>query len=269
MPAKLAPHQARGYLIPTGGLEELDGDAHILHHLLSLLEHRPKVVVIAACSPLEASSEALATALLSHGAGNVQEISLTNRKQCEMNEHLELVDQADIVVLMAQQPLRLSTLIGGTPMARLLRRRNAEGMPVVGSAGGAALMAEHMLASGDFSPTPRMGAVMLAPGLGLSNRVVIDQGGGSSDRIGRLLTALALNPFAIGIGIDHNTAAFIAPDNVLTVIGTGGVTVIDPSDIGVSSIADAKPNAPISLTNLRLHILVHGARFDLDFRRPL
>ena len=89
------------------------------------------------------------------------------------------------------------------------------------------------------------------------------------DRLGRLLAALALNPFALGLGLDADTAAFIGPDNVLEVIGSGALTIVDPADIGHSNIADAAPDAPISMLNLRLHVLVHGARYDLDFRRPL
>jgi cyanophycinase len=136
-------------------------------------------------------------------------------------------------------------------------------------AAAAPILAEHMLAGGAQGATPRMGNVTLAPGLGLSNRLVIDQGGASADRLGRLLGALALNPFALGIGIDADTAAFIGPDNVMDVVGTGGVTVIDPADVGHSNVADADPSGPISITNLRVHVLVHGARYDLDFRRPL
>jgi len=47
--------------------------------------------------------------------------------------------------------------------------------------------------------------------LGLTNRFIIDQHFRQRDRLGRLLTALAYNPFAIGIGLDEDTAAFIAP----------------------------------------------------------
>ena len=36
-----------------------------------------------------------------------------------------------------------------------------------------------------------------------------------------------------------------------------------------SAFADAAASGPISITNLRVHVLVHGARDDLDFRRPL
>ena len=172
-------------------------------------------------------------------------------------------------MLTSDQPLRLSTLIGGTQLARAIRRRNAEGMAVLGAGAGAALLCEHMLTHGTEGATPRSGGATFAPGLGLTNRVVIDQGGHESDRLGRLLAALALNPFALGLGLDVATAAVIGPDNVLEVIGGGGVTIIDPAEMTDSNIADLAPGAPIRITNLRLHALTGGARYDLDFRRAL
>ena len=138
-----------------------------------------------------------------------------------------------------------------------------------GCGGGAALLCEHMLAHGEAGATPRHSGVQFAPGLGLTNRVVIDQGGHASDRLGRLLSALALNPFALGLGIDAATAAIIGPDNVLEVVGAGGVTVLDPSEMAESNVADLAPGTPIRITNLRLHALTGGARYDLDFRRGL
>ncbi|MBN8482089.1 MAG: cyanophycinase, partial [Xanthomonadales bacterium] len=124
-------------------------------------------------------------------------------------------------------------------------------------------------ATGAQGPTPRMGGTSLAPGLGLTNRVVIDQGGHASDRLGRLLAALALNPFALGLGIDAATFGVIGADNVLDVVGSGGVTVIDPSEMADSNVAEVDPGAPIRITNLRLHSLTGGARYDLDFRRTI
>src|SRR5262249_53467775 len=157
-----------------------------------------------------------------------------NRADAEARATLGLVERADLALLCADQPLRLSTLLGGTSLARLLRKRNADGMGVGGIGAGAAVLAEHMLAGSGQGTTPRMGNVTPAPGLGLSNRLVIDQGGASADRLGRLLGALALNPFALGIGIDPDTAGFIGPDNVMDVVGQGGITVIDPTDVGHS-----------------------------------
>ena len=108
--------------------------------------------------------------------------------------------------------------------------------------------------------------VQLSPGLGLTNRVVVDQHFRQRDRLGRLLTALAYNPFAIGLGLDEDTGAFIDPDAVLHVVGSGAVTVVDVSQLGHSSIADTPQGAPICMTNVRLHLLPHGATFDLHHR---
>jgi cyanophycinase len=272
VPAKLAPDRSRGVLVPIGGQEELEGQATILKRFIATAGQRPAIVMISALAVGDDSADDLEAALMAHGAGQVRIVALNSRGDGEKRDALDALERADAAYLVGVQPLRMSTLLGGTPLARLLRRRNAEGMMIAGSAAGAAIMAEHMLAggaTGGGSATPRMGGATLAPGLGLSNRVVIDQGGGAADRLGRLLGALALNPFALGLGLDPNTAAFIGADNVFDVVGSGGITVVDPADMGQSNVADAGPSAPISLTNLRVHVLVHGARYDLDFRRPL
>jgi cyanophycinase len=269
LPARLAPDQSRGYLIPIGILARPDGLHEIYRRMLAMLGQRPQIVVITAHTPDETPNDEVEATLLALGAGQVKRLTLANRSASDLPSSLAMIERSDLVVLTADQPLRLSTLLGGTQLARMLRRRNADGMAVAGIGPGAAILAEHMLAGGAHGPTPRMGSVTLAPGLGLSNRLVIDQGGASADRLGRLLAALALNPFALGIGIDPDTAAFIGPDNVVDIVGHGGITVVDPADVGHSNVAEVGASGPISITNLRVHVLVHGSRYDLDFRRTI
>ena len=132
--------------------------------------------------------------------------------------------------------LRLSTTLGGTSVARRLRSTNANGVHIAGTSAGAAFLCEHMIAFGDDGSSPRANAVTLAPGLGLTNYVIIDQHFRQRDRLGRLLTALAYNPFANGLGLDEDTAAFIGPDHRLEVVGTGAITVVDPSHLEFSSM---------------------------------
>ena len=69
---------------------------------------------------------------------------------------------------------------------------------MAGTSAGAAVLPEHMIATGKPGPTPTTDAVTLAPGLGLTNRLVIDQHFRQRDRLGRLLTAVSFNPFATG-----------------------------------------------------------------------
>jgi cyanophycinase len=269
MPAKLAPDRSRGLIIASGEIPPDDRGNQLLTRLLALVGPQPRIVMIGAPDRSDDSDSDLEGALYTVGAGEIRRQIMQSRADADQRVLLDAVEHAQLAILLSDQPLRLSTLIGGTPLARAIRRRNADGMAVIGCGAGAALLCEHMLTHGTEGATPRVGGASLAPGLGLTNRVVIDQGGHASDRLGRLLAALALNPFALGLGLDPATAAVISSDNVMEVIGSGGVTVIDPAEMADSNAADLTAGAPIRITNLRLHALTGGARYDLDFRRTV
>lgn len=159
-------------------------------------------------------------------------------------------------------------LPAGTPAeARAIRIANARGMHVAGTSAGASFLSEHMIAFGEEGSTPVAGMVRLAPGLGLTNRFIIDQHFRQRDRLGRLATSLAYNPFAVGIGLDEDTAAFISPDNTVEVLGSGGVTVVDAAGLQFSSMAQVDEGQPVCLLGLTFHILVAGATFNLHTRK--
>ena len=154
-----------------------------------------------------------------------------------------------------------------TPSALRARSSRATGVPVAGTSAGAAFISEHMIANGSEGSTPIAGSVRLAPGLGLTNRFIIDQHFRQRDRLGRLLTALAYNPFAVGIGLDEDTAAFIAPDNTVHVEGSGGITVVDAAEVQFSSMDSVQEGRPVCLLGVKLHILTQGATFNLHSRQ--
>ena len=95
---------------------------------------------------------------------------------------------------------------------------------------------------------------------------MIDQHFRQRDRLGRLLTALAYNPFAVGIGLDEDTAAFIGPDNSLEVEGSGAVTVVDAAEVAFTSMDIVDEGQPICMLGLKMHLLVAGATFNLHTR---
>ena len=81
-----------------------------------------------------------------------------------------------------------------------------------------------------------------------------------------MLTALAYNPFAVGIGLDEDTAAFIKSGDSLEVVGSGGITIVDPRELAYSSMDKARRGEPVSLIGVKLHILISGGRFDIAAR---
>ncbi|MEO6058052.1 MAG: cyanophycinase [Gemmatimonadales bacterium] len=256
----------RGFIIPVGGAEEKIGDVAILKRFAMLCGAKCTIAIIPTASEHSdtgARYEALFERL---GVAKAVALPLHSRADAELPELLRSLDRADGIFLTGGNQLRLSTMIGGTSMAKALRRRNSEGAHVAGTSAGAAFLCEHMIAFGREGASPRAKIVTLAPGLGLTNRVIIDQHFRQRDRLGRLLTALAYNPFAIGIGLDENTAAFIGPDDVLEVVGSGALTIVDPSELEFSSMAHVRKNDPVCLIGLRLHILDHGSTFNLHTR---
>ena len=258
---------ARGYIVPVGGAEEKMGDVAILRRFAALCGgEKCRVAIIPTASMLSETGGRYEQLFRDLGVKHAQALPIAHRSDCERQEWLDVLDRVDGVFLTGGNQLRLSTMIGGTEVAKALRRRNAEGMHVAGTSAGAAFLCEHMIAFGKEGASPRARNVTLAPGLGLTNRIIIDQHFRQRDRLGRLLTALAYNPFAIGIGLDENTAGFIAPDETLEVVGSGALTIVDPSGLEFSSMARVRKNDAVCLIGLKLHILDHGSTFNLHSR---
>jgi len=259
--------KVRGYIIPVGGAEEKIGDVAILRRFATLCGGpSARIAIIPTASSISDTGSRYEDLFQSLGVGTAKSLPIQSRADCEHREWLDLLDTVDGVFLTGGNQLRLSTMIGGTEVAKAIRRRNAEGMHVAGTSAGAAFLSEHMIAFGKEGASPRARIVTLAPGLGLTNRVIIDQHFRQRDRLGRLLTALAYNPFAIGIGLDENTAGFIGPDEALEVVGSGALTIVDCSGIEFSSMARVRKNDAICLIGLKLHILDHGSTFNLHSR---
>ena len=266
-PARVPEGAERGMIIPVGGAVEKMSDARILRRFVEISGGKDaRIAVIPTASNLADTGDRYETLFTELGAGRVRSLPFESRADCDRAEWLEKLERATGIFLTGGNQLRLATTLGGTEVARAIRTLNAAGVHVAGTSAGAAFLSEHMIANGEDGAVPRANIVTLAPGLGLTNRVVIDQHFRQRDRLGRLLTALAYNPFAIGVGLDEDTAAFIGPDETLEVVGSGGITVVDCSNVEYSSMDTVGDHEPVCLIGLRLHILTAGATFNLHTR---
>ena len=267
MPSKVREGEERGWIIPIGGAEEKENDPRILKRFVELCGGADAdIVVFPTASRLLDTGPRYEEIFRELGAGEVESIDYDTRRDCEEPGRLERISRASGIFFTGGNQLRITTLLGGTAVAKLIRQQNANGVHVAGTSAGAAILSEHMIAFGEEGGSPRAGSVRLAPGLGLTNRFIIDQHFRQRDRLGRLASALAFNPFAIGIGLDEDTAAFIGPDNTLEVEGSGSVTVIDAADLQFSSMDRASEGDAICLLGLGIHMLVHGATYNLHTR---
>ncbi|HJP55437.1 MAG TPA: cyanophycinase [Gemmatimonadales bacterium] len=257
----------RGYIIPVGGAEEKIGDVAILRRFASLCgADEARIAVIPTASELADTGDRYVALFTGLGVRSAVSLPIRARADAQDPGHVRALEDVDGIFLTGGNQLRLSTTIGGSEVGKAIRLRNAAGVHVAGTSAGAAFLSEHMIAFGREGASPRARIVTMAAGLGLTNRIIIDQHFRQRDRLGRLLTALAFNPFAIGIGLDENTAAFIGPDETLEVVGGGALTIVDPSELEFSSMARVRKNDPVCLIGLRLHILDHGSTFNLHTR---
>ena len=266
-PATPVIDQSRGYIIPIGGAEAKRKDPVILERFVELCGgENARILVIPTASLLDETGPQYQELFEGMGAKAVC-IPIEDRDHCYQDDILETLEKATGIFITGGNQLRLSTILGGTPVARAIRRLNANGVHMAGTSAGAAIISEHMIAGGRGGPSPRESGVVLAPGLGLTNRVIIDQHFNKRGRLGRLLAALSFNPFVCGLGIDENTAAFIAPDGCMEVVGHGTVTVVDPSDLRHSSMSYVRKAEAVSLIGLKLHVLASGSQFNLETRQ--
>ena len=265
MPSRVPDGRRRGWLIPIGGAENKENDRRILERFVSVSGGEDAdIVVIPTASRMHETGARYEEIFSDIGARRVTVMDFDTRRDCHERGRLERLEEASGIFFTGGNQLRLTTLLGGTPVAKLIRARNAHGVAVGGTSAGASILSEHMIASGDEGSSLIAGSVQLAPGLGLTNRFIIDQHFRERDRLGRLLTALAYNPFAVGIGLDEDTAAFISPEEIVEVEGSGGVTILDGTDVTYSSIDKVGDGQPACMLGLRLHILVAGATFNLN-----
>ncbi len=266
MPSNPNSSSRRGYIIPIGGAIDKTRKVDILHRFFELCGgEKSKILVIPTASELPTTGPEYVELFETMG-GKSQFIPVDEREDCFEERIQTKLKTATGIFITGGNQLRLSTILGGTPVAKLIRSLNAEGVHVAGTSAGAAIMAEHMIAGGRNGPTPREDGVTMAPGLGLTNKLIIDQHFRQRDRIGRLMAALSYNPFISGIGIDENTAAFINPEGVFEVVGSGAITVLDPEELSHSSMATASRRDPICLVGMKLHILTPGANYNIHTR---
>lgn len=252
----------RGSIALIGGTEETVPREDIFRSLLAAYGDEPsEVLVLAAASHFEREPQRYVDLLEELGA-KARLIFIEKRSDGENSEYLRAMENADAMLLTGANHLRLTTNLGGTSLAKAMRRRNGEGMHIAGTAAGAAYICAHMITYGNVGVTPRAGRVTLTPGLGLLNSLIVDpqvhrQG------LGRLMTSLAYNPFAIGLGLEDSSAALIDAKYDLQVLGEGAVTLLDPSELEYSSIDEARAEEPVCMIGLKLHVLTPGTVYNL------
>jgi cyanophycinase len=257
-----------GTVMLIGGAEDKVRERVILTRFIGLAGDRDaRVAVICTASSLgPLAGEMYRRVFGELGAGDVQPITAVTRAQANDAGAARIVRGASGIFLTGGNQLRLSSTIGGTAIAEAILERHNDGAVVAGTSAGASAMSTHMVAFGASGATPKQRMFQMAAGLGLLPGIIVDQHFEQRNRLGRLLAIIAQNPSLLGIGVDEDTCGVVGPDLVMEVIGKRSVTIID----GAESDTDAwevKAYRPLMISNVMLHSLPAGYRFDLRRRQ--
>jgi len=197
------------------------------------------------------------------GVDQTIQLRLHGRADADGDAAAAILTDATGVFFTGGDQSRLRTLVGSRAND-LLRERLSQGLIVGGTSAGATAMGHTMILSGQ-SPEVSATAVRTGPGLRLVPKVLIDMHFGARGRLPRLLSAVAADPEHLGVGIDENTAVLVDGQS-FEVLGTGVVTVADAERATV--VHAAGDCDPITLFDVRLHLLPAGCVFDIDKRVP-
>lgn len=254
--------------MPIGGAEDKIGRMTVLREVVRLAGGpATRLVVISTASSLgDEITHAYLQLFESLGVTEVVGIRPESRGAAADPALTAAVDRATAVFMTGGNQVKLATLLVGTPLGDAIRAAHERGALVAGTSAGASICSRHMVSFGPGGTTPKFRISQVSEGLGLLPEVIVDQHFTQRNRFGRLLALIAANPAQLGVGIDEDTAAIFRPDGVLEVKGRGVLTIVDGSAL-VTTAYTATGTQPLMISDLRLHSLPRGAKFDLATRR--
>jgi cyanophycinase len=197
------------------------------------------------------------------GVDHTKELRLRGRSDADGDDTAKLLDDATGVFFAGGDQSRLRALVGSRANENLRDRLRAGGVVVAGTSAGATAMGRTMILGG-AGPGVSAATVRTGPGLGLLPKaLIIDMHFSERGRLPRLLSAMALDPEHLGVGIGENTGILVEGTR-FEVLGTGVATVADGQNATV--IHAAGDDDPITLFGVRLHLLPAGCVFDIATR---
>jgi cyanophycinase len=256
-------------LIPIGGNEKKSTDSEIFRQMVeSAGGSKARIVIVPTASetPGERARD-YRELFAAFNPESIQTVHIGERQDAGSAELIKVISETTLFMFAGGDQLRLSSLIGGTPLHKaLLERYRAGDCVVAGTSAGAAVMPETMIFQSNQFRLFRKGGIEMTKGLGFIQDAILDTHFVRRSRISRLVHAIATNPALLGIGIEENTGLLMEDETNAKVIGTGTVIVVDGRAIQINHIGYTENKHPFALTNVIYSVLTPGMVYDLKRR---
>lgn len=271
----------KGTLIPIGGNEDKGAESgeqynmeYIEDGILSRVVResggtKASIVVIPTASsiPIEVSDNYVA-AFDKLGCYNVEVMDIRKREDSENKAYAKLIEQADCVMFSGGDQSKITNKIRDTRIHSILKERfKSEKIVIAGTSAGAMCMSKEMITGGRSQESLFKGTVGMSKGMGFISNLIIDSHFIKRGRFGRLAESVAIFPDIMGVGLAEDTGMVIKNGETFEIIGSGMVIIFDPRDLKHNNENVLETGTPMSLVNLKVHVLTNGDRFNITKRK--
>lgn len=272
----------KGYLIAIGGAEDKGEEDKwrgkkpnffeqgILKQIVELAGKKgtPKIEVITTATSIpDEVAQSYKRAFKKLGIEQIGHLKLLTREDGDNKKNLERLEKSNCILFSGGDQLRLCSILGGTTFIDMVKEKYLdEHFVIAGTSAGAAAMSNTMICGGNPNKAFMKGEVELNIGFGFIQSVIIDTHFDARGRFGRLIQAIAAQPGSIGVGLDEDTAVLIEKGSKMKAIGSSSVVVVDGSNVKCNNIADIYEGAPLSISNVQVHVMAREDSFHLHSR---
>lgn len=271
---------AKGVLIPIGGNEDKGVENISENYTLDFIQIGILSTVVKECGGADsyilviptASSiqqevgDGYLAAFARLGCNNVEVLYINSVEEAENEYNINALKKCQGVMFSGGDQSRIVEFIGNTMFHKILKERyKKEHFVIAGTSAGAMCMSKEMIAGGNITESLIKGNVKYGKGMGFVPELIIDSHFIKRGRFGRLTQAVAKYPTLLGVGLSEDTGIVIKNDS-FRVIGSGMVIVFDPSELIHNNMNLLEEKMPMTMTNLKVHVLAFGDRFNLKTR---
>jgi cyanophycinase len=245
-----------------------------LEILASLISKVPRahhiIEIIATASAIPTEMEEMyAQAYKGAGFTHVGFIRMENEAQAHDPVFINRIEHCHAVFFTGGDQARLTATLNGTPVISAIKRKYQadQNFIVAGTSAGAMAIPEIIITGGIIREVLLKDDITMAKGFNFISDIIADTHFIKRGRFARLAHAVALNPDLLGIGLGEDTALTISNGNEAVCSGSGMVILIDGSEINRTNIAAADQDTPITIANLKVHIIAEGSTFLIRERK--
>lgn len=253
----------QGNLFLIGGAEDRKGDMVVLKHLVEQTGTENLIIIPTASGYPRDVGRCYIETFRGLGVKSVQSLDIRYRDEADRREHLDAVEQADLIFLGGGDQARLVDILKQTEFFRRIQSRfETNNLHIAGTSAGASAIGNPIFYDGDRRGF-RKGSIEISEGFGFIDGVAVDTHFSARRRLARLCQFLLSGECKRGIGLDEDTGIVVDPNLHFTVIGQGMVAVVNSALASGSNYGTAKNGDNLRFNNMRVGYLPTGTRFSI------